>query len=782
MRTIISLIALFLVVLVILLPPPPAYSAANIWAVDDTEKIRPADHGSSMQKDQDGTVLSQSPYNLVWQNGQVHIFGAQNEFVAFQLIVEANGSPTTIQALTLPKLCHSSGFCIENTGNADDYYDYRGKHIDILSEHYMPVQNLKVDSDSTRYPDPYYLDEVPEILVPITAPSGKGGLPLTVPTNTNQAIWFDIYVPKEAPAGDYTGTLAINTDGSNQTIPVNLKVYNFQLPDETHLKHFFRLAPGPIVSRLGIRNSIREAAFREEITKYFQAAYRHRALLANTATIPFLDDFYLGFYNGDYYNAANKYYGPGEDVGHNMYPVGIFDLCGSSTCFASRTETDGQGSGFAPPTEAQWRSASDAWVNWFNDPSNGVSDMLYARHMPDEPNHPASESAWAYAQLQMYASWLHNNPGPGGNLKTLCTAPMVAETIGYCDVWALNKAFYKVDEVAAARARGEIAGIYNGGNPMYGAGMFLIHTAAVDARVLPWVMERYGIDFYFLYGVISAFQGDCNFFHDNCSLGTLFYLSDDPLYPAEARGFNGPLLSVRFKYWRRGVQDFEYMWLAKQNGLNTQVGSIVTEVVPRALDETPWTPTDHENPWPDRGYQFEQRRRQLAELLETDPGSQSIPLPAGWNMISSNREPDNPDLETLFSSIENDLIIVKNGDGQVYWPAQNINNIGNWSVNEGYLVYMDNHASITISGSMVDPAATSINLQKDWNLVSYLRSQPMPVDQALASLGSKLYVAKNNVGQIYWPEFGLNEIGNLQPGQGYQVFLTGAGTLTYPDN
>ena len=32
-------------------------------------------------------------------------------------------------------------------------------------------------------------------------------------------------------------------------------------------------------------------------------------------------------------------------------------------------------------------------------------------------------------------------------------------------------------------------------------------------------------------------------------------------------------------------------------------------------------------------------------------------------------------------------------------------------------------------------------------------------------------ILKNSVGDVYWPEFGLNSIGNMSPGEGYQIKL-----------
>ena len=423
------------------------------------------------------------------------------------------------------------------------------------------------------------------------------------------------------------------------------------------------------------------------------------------------------------------------------------------------------------------------WVNWFSDPANGVTNMMYFRFLVDEPNHPPQNRDWAYGQLQKYAGWLHNNPGPGGNLKTFCTSPIVSQAIGYCDIWALNTFNYKVDLVEQARARGELAGLYNGGNPQYGAGIHLIHTAAVDARVIPWVMERYGVDFYFHYGVVAKYSGSCNFFNDNCSVGNHFYPSDDPKYPAEARGFDGPLVSVRFKYWRRGAQDYEYFWLAKQQNLSSEAAAIVSDVVPVAMDETPYTKTDHENPWPDRGYQFEAKRRQLAELISgpTPTATQDISLSAGWNLVSSFIAPSNPALETALADIAGKMVLIKNNKGQIYWPSQNVNNIGDWDVRDGYFIYMKNADTLSLTGQQVDPANTAIPMTAGWNTTAYLRDTAMPINQALAGINGEINLVRNEVGQLYWPEFNVNQIGNMQPGEGYQIYMYDPASLVYPD-
>src|SRR5207248_4435168 len=74
-----------------------------------------------------------------------------------------------------------------------------------------------------------------------------------IPGQKNQAIWFDLFVPYErtdAPPGRYSGTVEVTWKGGRDRIRVMLDVWDFGLPDETHL-------PGDIWNEIG-RASCRE--------------------------------------------------------------------------------------------------------------------------------------------------------------------------------------------------------------------------------------------------------------------------------------------------------------------------------------------------------------------------------------------------------------------------------------------------------------------------------------------------------------------------------------------
>ena len=52
----------------------------------------------------------------------------------------------------------------------------------------------------------------------------------------------------------------------------------------------------------------------------------------------------------------------------------------------------------------------------------------------------------------------------------------------------------------------------------------------------------------------------------------------------------------------------------------------------------------------------------------------------------------------------------------------------------------------------------------------------------LAALGSNLVIVKNGDGQVYWPAFYVNVIGNMLPGKGYLINLSSGQTFSFPAN
>jgi len=63
----------------------------------------------------------------------------------------------------------------------------------------------------------------------------------------------------------------------------------------------------------------------------------------------------------------------------------------------------------------------------------------------------------------------------------------------------------------------------------------------------------------------------------------------------------------------------------------------------------------------------------------------------------------------------------------------------------------------------------SIDIVEGWNLIGYTGVNPLNIEDGVMSIVDIIVIMKNNDGDVYWPEYGFNGIGNLYPGQGYQL-------------
>ncbi|MFO7889770.1 MAG: fibronectin type III domain-containing protein [bacterium] len=170
----------------------------------------------------------------------------------------------------------------------------------------------------------------------------------------------------------------------------------------------------------------------------------------------------------------------------------------------------------------------------------------------------------------------------------------------------------------------------------------------------------------------------------------------------------------------------------------------------------------------------------LSQFDVTDAVECTIDLSQGWNMFSVNIDPSYADIDSVMSDIRDKIVIIKDSDGKTYVPDYGINNIGNMDYRLGYKGYLNEAVELTVSGQSVDPS-TPINLESGWSMISYLPDSSMDAAEALASINAELIIAKNGDGNTYIPAYDINTIGDMEPGEGYKVYLSAAATLVYPD-
>ena len=161
---------------------------------------------------------------------------------------------------------------------------------------------------------------------------------------------------------------------------------------------------------------------------------------------------------------------------------------------------------------------------------------------------------------------------------------------------------------------------------------------------------------------------------------------------------------------------------------------------------------------------------------------QSIALPAGWGIFSTYIDPFYPDMADIFSNIVTNVNIVKNGTGAVYWPAFNFNNIYDIVLGQGYQIFMAATDTLEVVGNQLEPELTPFTIPAGWSIIGYLRETPGNAELMMSSIVSEIQLMKNGGGQVYWPAFSFNGIGNMLPGSGYQILLSSAQQFTYPSN
>lgn len=162
--------------------------------------------------------------------------------------------------------------------------------------------------------------------------------------------------------------------------------------------------------------------------------------------------------------------------------------------------------------------------------------------------------------------------------------------------------------------------------------------------------------------------------------------------------------------------------------------------------------------------------------------TQTLSIVSGWSIFSTYIDPDQPSMDSIFAPIVSNVVIVKNGNGLVYWPTFSLNSIGNIVIGEGYQINVASAQTLGITGTQIVPESTPITIPAGWSIMGYLRNTPANIETMMSPIVSDILIMKNGNGFVYWPTFSINAIGNMNPGEGYQINLINQNTYTFPAN
>tara|TARA_Y100000589_G_scaffold97018_1_gene91587 strand:+ start:5944 stop:11133 length:5190 start_codon:yes stop_codon:yes gene_type:complete len=164
---------------------------------------------------------------------------------------------------------------------------------------------------------------------------------------------------------------------------------------------------------------------------------------------------------------------------------------------------------------------------------------------------------------------------------------------------------------------------------------------------------------------------------------------------------------------------------------------------------------------------------------------QTIPLNENpytdWDMISTYMNSNN-DVESIMSPILNNFIIIKDASGLVYWPAIPVSTLDNLNTQEAYAIKTWAPEEINISGDFVQPEFTINQWVEGWNFISYPRYWSNSVETSLSTVLSDIKLLKDDSGNIFWPELGINTMSNMEAGEGYLLKLNSGSGFSFDSN
>jgi hypothetical protein len=465
------------------------------------------------------------PHDAPGHRLNAQLFAARGEYESFQVIVRAPvENSLTHLSLTVTDLTNSAGAVISH------------KALALFREQYVWVSPSSPNWGGSNQPlaPGWYPDGLIPFVDPDTGqtPPSSAVLraePCSVGAGVNQPFWVDVLVPRTAAVGQYKGSFTVISDEGSASGEIDLKVWNFTLPVSPTLKSaFVYFSAGTL------------AAEKELLRNKVAPLHVDRADEAELISDYGLSTNNLGFFSG-------------ADVSH----------CSMSP----------------PPSVSQIRTVTDAHSR----------QLVLLDYLADEvgacPN--------LFPEIKQWAAALHQ-----AGVKSMITMAPVPDLLddglgtgqSAADIWVVLPEMYDkaASVVARALAKGDEVWSYNTLVQDAYSPKWEIDFASINFRIQPGFISQSLNLTGLLYWRVDMWPADP--WHNVNNSGT-FSSNNYPgegmlVYPGEPVGIRGVSPSMRLKWIRDGVEDYEYVALLKKAGLGDWALQIVRSVAP---DWTHWT-------------------------------------------------------------------------------------------------------------------------------------------------------------------------------------------------
>jgi len=487
----------------------PAAAPMTVWVVGPLERVHP--------KDAPGTLT------------EANIKAARNEDEAFQVIVRAGEGGL-------------KGVTAEVSDLQGEGRLLSKKHVALFREHYL---ELKRPSPKSKEGPGIY----PDALIPFPEPGAKApakpprfsAAPFAVAPGSNQPLWVEVHVPKDAAPGDYKGSLTIRAEGEKPVeVPLTLTVWDFALPEVPTLRTNF--------GGLGRRLLLGHPGFKPDTLPYRELERRYAASMAAHRICPPIPPYLRPKVGPDgTIDPKDSHAGLKEWI-ETYHVTGIpLNLIGADPAGKDKDKN------------VRFLKSSWAYLK-----EQGWEKFAYV-YVVDEPNTPVQ-----YEEVRKRAAMIH---GAEPGLKVLCTEqpapqdPAWGTLVGSVDLWVPLWALYDEASVAARLKAGEEAWSYTAlcqGKLGADTPFWQLDFPLLNYRIPAWESKRCGLTGLLYWTVLFWPEGDPwtnpltykQAFNDE---GVLYY----PGFPA---GVDGPVASMRLKALRDGLEDYEYLVLAGEAG------------------------------------------------------------------------------------------------------------------------------------------------------------------------------------------------------------------------
>lgn len=478
----------------------------------------------------------------------ITISAAKGEFEPFQLVLHPLKDGVVITDCTVSPFQDKKG-------------NFASVNTTIDRVEYVHVTH---PTDATCQPGWY-----PDILPPLE-------LPLKPVTGKNSPLWITLKINRDTAAGHYTGQVSLNTSSGKFTVPVDLNVYNFEIPKEAHLRSALGLGVGDINRFHHLQKPGDQQAVYE---KYLLNFVDHRISPYSFFNYSGIEIQFVGTGTNKHANinfdkfdkAAARWL---DKERFNTFVLPLLGMGGGT--FQSRSLGTLEGFTEGTPEHARlfkdYLSQIEAHLK-----QHGWMEKAFA-YWFDEPDQK---------DFQFVSDGMKRIKAACPSLKRMLTKQPAPLLEGNVDIWCALTPEWTPARVSARRTAGQEVWWYICCGPTAPYVTEFIDHPGSELRLWPWQSWQYGVQGILIWAT-TYWTSDCAYpkelqdpWKDPMSYvsgydfkpGYIAYWGNGDgrfMYPphktlgSKEPCLDGPVNSIRWENLRDGMEDYEYFWLLDQ--------------------------------------------------------------------------------------------------------------------------------------------------------------------------------------------------------------------------